>query len=81
MKIFDIHEASIRLPELAEGAARGVPFIIAKAGVPMVRVTAVCPPLPTGTRRIGFLEGEIKVPDDFDRMGEAEITRQFQDQD
>jgi antitoxin (DNA-binding transcriptional repressor) of toxin-antitoxin stability system len=47
----------------------GEPFVIAKAGKPMVRVTA--PDAPTGPqmRRLGFLSGEIAVPEDFDRMG------------
>jgi hypothetical protein len=30
-----------------------------------------------GPRRLGFLAGEITVPDDFDRMGQDEIGRQF----
>lgn len=29
--------------------------------------------------RIGFLDGQILVPEDFDRMGSAEIEGQFQD--
>jgi hypothetical protein len=28
-------------------------------------------------RRLGFLTGEIAVPDDFDRMGDAEIEWLF----
>ena len=28
-------------------------------------------------RRLGFLAGEITVPDDFDHMGQDEIERQF----
>jgi hypothetical protein len=31
----------------------------------------------TAPRRLGFLKGEIAVPDDFDRMGQDEIERQF----
>jgi hypothetical protein len=27
--------------------------------------------------RLGFLEGHVKVPDDFDRMGQAQIERLF----
>lgn len=27
--------------------------------------------------RLGFLQGQLKVPDDFDRMGEGEIERRF----
>lgn len=32
---------------------------------------------PTAPRRLGFLAGEIEVPDDFDRMGEDEIAALF----
>ena len=28
-------------------------------------------------RRLGFLSGEIAVPDDFDRMGQDKIERRF----
>jgi hypothetical protein len=30
-------------------------------------------------RRLGFLAGQISVPDDFDQMGRAEIERLFGD--
>ncbi len=32
-------------------------------------------------RRLGFLTGEISVPDDFDRMGSEEIERLFDGRD
>jgi hypothetical protein len=35
------------------------------------------PPALAANRRIGFLLGEIQVPDDFDRMGESEIAMLF----
>jgi hypothetical protein len=28
-------------------------------------------------RRLGFMAGQISVPDDFDRMGQEEIERIF----
>ena len=28
-------------------------------------------------KRLGFLEGQITVPDDFDRMGDTEIEQLF----
>ena len=49
--------------------------MIAKAGKPLVKVTAL--DAPTAPRRLGFLAGEIDVPDDFDRMGESEILALF----
>jgi prevent-host-death family protein len=78
MEVVNIHEAKTHLSKLVERAARGEPFIIAKAGRPLVRVIAIDAPLPAEARRFGFLEGEIRVPDDFDRMGEEDIERLFE---
>jgi hypothetical protein len=52
--------------------AKGKSAVIAKAAKPQVEV----PPgdAPAGPPRVGFLEGEIEVPDDFNRMGEREIA-------
>jgi prevent-host-death family protein len=71
----NIHEAKTQLSKLVDRASKGETIIIAKAGKPMVKVTAI--DAPTKTKRFGFLEGQIQVPDDFDRMGEAEIARLF----
>lgn len=79
MDIINIHEAKTHLSRLVELAAKGEPFIIAKAGKPLVKVTAIDAPLSEGKRRLGFMEGLIAVPDDFDRMGEEEIEHLFDD--
>jgi prevent-host-death family protein len=79
MQIVNIHEAKTHLSRLIEQAAKGEPFIIAKAGKPLVKVTAIEAPLGGGERRLGFMTGQVAVPDDFDRMGEAEIERLFGD--
>ncbi len=71
----NIHEAKTHLSRLIEAAVRGEPFVIAKAGKPLVMVSAIVPPAPAP--RVGFMAGEIEVPDDFDRMGEAEIGALF----
>ena len=73
--VVNIHEAKTQLSKLVDRAARGEAFVIAKAGKPMVKVTAVG--APAAPRRLGFLAGEISVPRDFDRMGEAEIAAFF----
>jgi prevent-host-death family protein len=75
MKTVNIHEAKTHLSRLVERAAKGESFVIAKAGKPLVKVSAI--DAPAVPRRIGFLKGEIKVPDDFDRMGEQEIAALF----
>ncbi|MBX3133862.1 MAG: type II toxin-antitoxin system prevent-host-death family antitoxin [Gemmatimonadaceae bacterium] len=75
MLIINIHEAKTHLSRLIEAAVRGEPFVIAKAGKPLVKVAALgAPAAPT---RLGFLEGSISVPEDFDRMGEADIASLF----
>jgi prevent-host-death family protein len=71
----NIHEAKTHLSKLVDRAAKGDAFVIAKAGKPMVKVAAVG--APSAPRRLGFLTGEIEVPEDFDRMGEAEIAALF----
>lgn len=75
MKTFDIREAKAQLSRLVDRAARGEAFIITKGGKPLVKVSAV--EAPSKPRRLGFLKGEIAVPDDFDRMGEREIAALF----
>lgn len=77
MQTVNIHEAKTQLSKLVEQASKGEPFIIAKAGKPLVKVTSLNTPTGTQIRRLGFLVGEITVPSDFDRMGEAEIARLF----
>jgi prevent-host-death family protein len=73
----NIHEAKTHLSRLVDRACKGEPFIIAKAGKPMVKVTALDTPDEEHKRRLGFFAGRISVPDDFDRMGEAEIESLF----
>jgi prevent-host-death family protein len=77
MRTVNIHEAKTHLSRLIEQAAKGEPFVIAKAGKPMVKVVPLDAPAATKVRRIGFMAGQIAVPDDFDRMGSAEIERLF----
>lgn len=75
MKTVNVHEAKTQLSRLIADAVKGEPFIIAKAGKPMVKVTALDPPKPVS--RLGFLKGQFKVPDDFDTMDADEIERAF----
>lgn len=77
MKSVNIHEAKTNLSRLVAEAAKGEAFVIARAGKPLVKVVPLDAPTPKKTRRLGFMAGRIKVPDDFDRMGEEEIARLF----
>ena len=69
MIIVDIQKAKAQLSRLVDQAVKGEAFVIAKAGKPLVKVTALeTTPEP---QRLGFLADEIAVPKDFNRMGEA----------
>ena len=75
MNTFNIHEAKTQLSRLVDRAAEGESFVIAKAGKPLVKVSPL--DAPRQPKRLGFLKGEIAVPDDFDQMGEREIALLF----
>lgn len=71
MVTVSIHEAKTQLSKLVDQAAKGEPFVVAKAGRPLVKVTAL--ETPAAPQRLGFLTGEIAVPDDFNSLGEDQI--------
>lgn len=77
MKTVDIHRAKTHLSKLVDQAAQGDPFVIAKAGKPLVKVTALGAPTGTRVRRLGFMAGQVSVPDDFDQMGSEKIEAMF----
>jgi prevent-host-death family protein len=75
MKIVNMHEAKTHLSKLVAAAAKGEPFVIARAGKPLVKVAMIEMETP---RRTGFLKGRIDVPEDFDTMGAEEIRAMFE---
>jgi prevent-host-death family protein len=77
MKTVNIHEAKTQLSKLVEEASKGEGFVIAKAGKPVVKVIALNAPTGSQIRRLGFMAGQVSVPDDFDRMGKDEIEEMF----
>jgi prevent-host-death family protein len=77
MKTVTLSEAKKQLSKLIDGASKGNSFVIAKAGKPLVKVIALNAPMGAQVRRLGFMAGQISVPDDFDRMGTEEIERVF----
>jgi len=78
MHTYNIHEAKTQLSKLVDRAAKGESFVIAKAGKPMVKVIALDAPESSQMKRFGFMAGQIKVPDDFNTMGSADIGRLFE---
>ena len=77
MKTVNIHEAKTQLSKLMEEVSKGESFVIAKAGKPVAKVTALNAPTGAQIRRLGFMTGQISIPDDFDVMGREDIERMF----
>jgi prevent-host-death family protein len=77
VETINIHQAKTHLSRLVERAAKGEAFVISKAGKPMVKVVPLDTPAKTQIKRVGFMIGQIQVPDDFDRMGEEDIEALF----
>ncbi|MDR0477474.1 MAG: type II toxin-antitoxin system Phd/YefM family antitoxin [Desulfobulbaceae bacterium] len=77
MEHVNIHEAKTNLSKLIHKAIHGEPFVIAKSGKPMVTVSAYTPP-PDPAKRIGFLKGNLDIPEDFDAIGEEAIQAMFE---
>jgi prevent-host-death family protein len=79
MTTVNIHEAKTNLSRLLAQVAAGEEVIIAKAGKPIAKLVPVGPAKPQ--RRLGGLEGQFKVPDDFDTMFAKEIEEMFYGED
>lgn len=77
MTTVNIHEAKTHFSRLVERAANGETVIIAKAGKPMAKIVPLESTKVDTSRRLGFLKGQFKVPDDFDTMMADEIAEMF----
>lgn len=77
VRTFNIHQAKTHLSRLVDEAEKGEPFIIAKAGKPKVKVMRIDAAKTRPKKRIGFLKGQIKVPDDIKTPFAGEIEKMF----
>lgn len=59
----NMHEAKTELSRLVERALRGEEVIIARAGIPVVRLVPVLPP---AKRKLGQWRGQVQMSDEFD---------------
>ena len=75
MKTVNIHEAKTHLSRLLDELEHGEPFIIAKAGKPLAKVTAIHEKPP---QRLGSLRGRSKCRTTFDTMFADEIADMFE---
>ena len=79
MQTVNMHKAKTNLSKLVDAAVKGEPFIIAKAGKPMVKVTAVEAPVVDTSKRFGWAKDQNwTIPEDFDRWAEDEIRGMFE---
>jgi prevent-host-death family protein len=77
IETLNIHQAKTHLSRLLDRVAKGGSVVIAKAGKPIARLVPMDAPKGGKARRLGFMAGQLRVPDDFDRMGEKEIEALF----
>lgn len=78
MKQVNIHDAKTHLSRLVAEAAAGEPFVIARAGRPLVEVRAIAP-RPDPSARIGALrpaDGRMSAP--VKSIGADEINDLFE---
>ena len=76
MRTVNIHAAKTHLSRLVEEAAAGEEIVIAKAGKPIARL---CPLAERrGKRKLGGLEGKLRIPEDFDAPLPDEILDLFE---
>jgi antitoxin (DNA-binding transcriptional repressor) of toxin-antitoxin stability system len=69
------------LAELVALAEAGETVMIAKLGTTVAQLTPITSPPVDDKKlrrsRLGGLEGQFSIPDDFDTMGQAEIEAMF----
>jgi prevent-host-death family protein len=76
VRTVNIHEAKTQLSRLVEDASKGEEIVIAKAGKPMARLVPMRPA--RQPRKLGWLEGQFEVPDDFDAPLPDEVIEEFE---
>jgi prevent-host-death family protein len=75
-KVFSITEAKAQFSKLLRRVAAGEEIAITKRGVPVARLVPV--EAKPGKRRLGFYEGKLTIPDDFDAPLPDEILDAFE---
>ena len=73
--IVNVHEAKTHLSRLLERVAAGEEVTIAKAGKPVAKLV---PAQAVERRRLGFDEGRLVIPDDFNEPLPNEVLSDFE---
>lgn len=77
----EVSQAEAIFEDLIEQVARGVTVILLRNGEPVAKLLPVEAAQTAGQQRLGFMKSAFDVPDDFDRMGHAEIDDDFSGED
>ncbi|RWZ67744.1 type II toxin-antitoxin system Phd/YefM family antitoxin [Labedella populi] len=77
MDVVNMHDAKTHLSRLVSRVAAGETVVIARAGVPVARLVPIEPEGRGRHQRVGFLEGQSSVPDDFNEWASDEMSRLF----
>jgi prevent-host-death family protein len=75
-KVFSVTEAKAQFSKLLRRAASGEEIKITKWGVPVARLVPV--EAQKRKRRLGFYEGKLTIPDDFDAPLPDDILDAFE---
>ena len=76
MKTVSIHKARSSFSLLIEEAARGEEIVITRAGKPVARLVPI--KARPRARRLGLLEGRIRIAADFDDPLPDEVRKRFE---
>jgi len=72
----NIYDAKTQLSRLVDQAASGEDVVIARAGKPVARLTRIAPQ--PKKRRLGILNGQFTVPDDFNAPLPDDVLAAFE---
>jgi prevent-host-death family protein len=72
----NIHEAKTGLSKLIERVEAGEEIVIARAGTPVAKLVALKPG--RTRRRLGRLDGQFEIPDDFNRPLPESLLKAFE---
>ncbi len=76
MTIMNIHQAKTHFSQLVDQAMKGNEVIIAKAGVPILKLVPIVAIKPQRTP--GALKGQLSIADDFDAPLPDDIQASFE---
>lgn len=76
MRTVNIHAAKTHLSQLVEEAAAGEEIVIAKSGRPVARLAPLT--RSRSKRKLGGLEGRLRIPEDFDAPLPDDILDEFE---